>query len=136
MESLPADRVAILWQVASRVVPETASLDAVGRAEFEGIVDAALGDRPASVRRQFGVFLKVIRLAPLLRFGRSFSRLPADRQDAVLRWFQDGPVPLFRNGFWGLKAIVFMGYYGRPAVWREIGYAPEFDSLERVRAGA
>lgn len=136
MDSLSPDRVAVLWQVASRVVPESASLDAAGRADFERIVDAALADRPAAVRRQFGVFLKVIRMAPVLRFGRPFDRLSPDRQDAVLRWFQDGPVALFRNGFWGLKAIVFMGYYGRPEVWREIGYAPEFDSLERVRAGA
>jgi hypothetical protein len=136
MESLPADRVAILWQVASRIVPESGSLDAAGRFEFERIVDAALADRPAGVRRQFGVFLKVIRLAPVLRYGRPFDRLPGDRQDAVLRWVQDGPVPLFRSGFWGLKAIVFMGYYGRPGVWREIGYAPEFDSLERLGARA
>ncbi len=134
MDSLPADRVAILWQVASRVVPESGSLDAAGRADFERIVDAALADRPVGVRRQFGVFLKVIRLAPLPRYGRSFDRLPPDRQDAVLRWFQDGPVSLFRTGFWGLKAIVFMGYYGRPGVWRDIGYAPEFDSLERLGA--
>ena len=134
MESLPADRVAILWQVASRVVPETASLDAAGRAEFEGIVDAALGDRPASVRRQFGVFLKVIRLAPLLRFGRSFSRLPADRQDAVLRWFQDCPVSLLRTGFWGLKAMVFMGYYGQPETNPLVGYAPDLHGRDGLRA--
>jgi len=134
MDSLSADRVAILWQVASRVVPETASLNAAGRADFERIVDGALSDRPAGVRRQFGVFLKVIRFAPVLRYGRTFERLSEDRRDAVLRWFQDGPVSLFRTGFWGLKAIVFMGYYGRPEVWREIGYAPEFDSRERLGA--
>jgi hypothetical protein len=136
MDTLPADRVAILWRVASRVVPEVGSLDRDGRADFERIVDRALSDRPGSVRRQFGVFLKVIELAPMLRYGRPFRRLSGDRQDAVLRWFQDGPVGLFRQGFWGLKAMVFMGYYGRPQVWREIGYAPEFDSLERLGAGA
>lgn len=134
MEYLDQDRAAILWAVAGRVVPETPSLDAAGRAAFEGIVDGALRDRSASVRRQLGTFLTVIDTAPVLRYGRRFQRLTPDRQDAVLGWLERGPIPLLRKGFWGLKAIVFMGYYGRADVWPEIGYDPTFDSLERLGA--
>lgn len=112
--------------VAETVTPEVASLDAEGRLRMTGIVDEALMDRDAGTRRQIGTFLHLIRLAPVLRYGRNFNRLDDRRRRAVLRWFQDGPVGVFRQGFWGLKTMIFMGYYGRPEVWREIGYAPEF----------
>lgn len=91
-------------------------------------------DRPPGVRRQFALFLKVMRLMPLLRFGRAFDRIPPDRQDRVLRWLEDCPVMKLRQGFWGLKALIFMGYYGQPEVWTEVGYAPEFDSRAALDA--
>ncbi len=119
--------------VAESITPEVASLDSGGRARMAAIVDMALMDRDATTRIQFGTFLTVIRLAPVLRFGRAFERLDRDRRDAVLRWFQDCPVSLLRQGFWGLKVLVFMGYYGREETWSEIGYAPDFDGRAGVR---
>ena len=117
----------MLEEVAHRVVPESADLDGDGREHFLAIIDRALGDRPPPLRRQIGVFLGLIRWAPLVRFGAPFTRLSPERRDSVLRWLQDGPVALFRKGFWGLKALVFMGYYGRPEVWPKIGYTAEAD---------
>ncbi len=128
VESLSQDRAVLLQTVAVRIVPGLAELSATDRGRFSAIVDRALQDRPPAVRRQVGVFLGVIRWAPLIRFGAPFERLDGDRQDRVLRFLEDCPVGLLRKGFWGLKAIVFMGYYGRPGAWEEIGYAPRFDS--------
>ena len=107
-----------------------------GRRDFEEIVDSALMDRSPATRRQFAAFLRVIRFAPLVRWGRTFDRLDGGRQDRVLGWLQDCPVTLIRKGFWGLKVMVFMGYYGRPDSWAEIGYEPRFDSRERLDARA
>jgi len=132
MDSLPADKVATLEAVARRIVPEVAGLDAGGRERFLEIIDQALRERPPAIRRQIAVFLGVIRQAPRLRFGHSFERLGAGRQERVLRWLQDCPVSLLRKGFWGLKALVFMGYYGQPEVWPEIGYAPVFDARDKL----
>ena len=120
--------------VARRVVPEVADLDDRGLAHFAAIVDRALGDRPREVRKKFATFLGVLRWAPVLRYGAPFDRLSGARQDAVLRWFEDAPIGLLRQGLWGLKSVVFMGYYGRAEVWEEIGYAPSVDALERLRA--
>ena len=119
--------------VAESVTPEIVSLDSGGRARMAAIIDAALMDRDAITRTQFGTFLTVIRLAPVLRFGRAFDRLDGDRKNAVLRWFQDCPVSILRKGFWGLKVLVFRGYYGQEETWSEIGYAPDFDGRAGVR---
>jgi len=102
-------------------------------ARMLGIVDAALQDRDPGTRKQLGTFLSIIRWTPVVRFGRPLDRLAPERRDATLRWFQDCPVGVLRKGFWGLKTLVFMGYYGRPECWAEIGYAPEFDGRAGVR---
>ncbi|MCU0302798.1 MAG: gluconate 2-dehydrogenase subunit 3 family protein [Thermoanaerobaculales bacterium] len=133
MRSLTDTQARFFETVAETVTPEVASLDAARRARLLAIVDDALLDRQPSVRRQLGTFLSVIRLAPLVRYGRSFDRLDGARRTAVLRWFESCPVALLRKGFWGLKALVFMGYYGQPEHWAEIGYAPDFDGRPGVR---
>jgi hypothetical protein len=134
MKSLDVGKSEFLRVLAARIVPESSALDAAGWERFLAIVDDALQERKPSVRRQFGVFLGVLRWAPAIRHGGRFDRLRADRQDAVLRWFEDCPVALLRKGFWGLKAMVFMGYYGQPEIHELIGYRARFDGREALRA--
>jgi len=134
MTSLNEEQAGFLLVLARRIVPKVAGLDERGCAQLLAIIDRALMDRRADVRRKFGVFLGLLRWAPVLRYGRIFSGLRPDRQDAVLRWFESAPLGLLRQGTWGLKAMVFLGYYGRTEAWEEIGYAPSFDSLERLGA--
>jgi hypothetical protein len=124
MKTLSEAAQKTLWDVAVRVVPPVTELDESARAEFFTIIDNALADRPAVVQRQLALFLKVLHLAPLVRFGATLSHLDGARRDRVLRWFQEAPVTKLRQGFWGLKTMVFMGYYGRVASWKTIGYEP------------
>ena len=109
-----------------------AEFDAAGRERFAAIVGKALAERPTALRRQFALFLSLLRWAPLLRFGATFERLAPTAQDAVLRWLLDAPAAKLRGGFWGLRALVFMGYYGQPETWGAIGYAPSFAGNERL----
>ena len=134
MTSLNEEQTAFLLVVARRIVPEVAGLGEWGCAQLLAIIDQALMDRGAEVCRKFGVFLGVLRWAPVVRYGRLFPGLRPDRQDAVLRWVESAPLGLLRQGTWGLKSMAFMGYYGRVEAWEEIGYAPSFDSLERLGA--
>ena len=134
MKSLSHEKAEFLQVLAARIVPETTDLDAAGLSRFFSIIDNALQDRPASVRRQFGTFLGALRWAPLARYGGPFEKLRGDRQDAVLRWFEDCPVSLLRKGLWGLKAMVFMGYYGQPETNQLVGYAPDFDGEAGLHA--
>ena len=134
MRSLSQEKAQFLHTLAARIVPETSALDEAGAGRFFGIIDNALQERKPEVRRQFAVFLGVVRWAALFRYGSAFERLRAERQDAVLRFFEDCPVSLLRKGFWGLKAMVFMGYYGQPETNQLVGYAPECDGKARLHA--
>lgn len=121
-----------LGVLAGRIAPGFRSLDSGARARFYEIVGGALASKPASLRRQFFLFLRVVRWWPLLRFGGRFDRLEPGRQDAALRWFQDlAPVPL-RMGFWGLKALVYLGTYGQPEVGERLSYRPVRNGNERL----
>ena len=136
MKSLSQEKAAFLRVLAARIVPETAELDSAGMSRFFGLIDEALLERPPSVRRQFGTYLGLLRWAPLVRFGGSFEKLSDDRQDAVLGWFESCPVGLLRAGFWGLKVLIFMGYYGPPETNAVVGYSPERDGRVGLHAGA
>jgi hypothetical protein len=116
-----------LLLAGERIAPGIAALDADAREQVSAIIAQAIEARPPAVRRQLAMFLGVLRWAPLLRYGRPFDRLPPARQDAVLRWFHNAPITALRQGFWGVKTLVFMGYYGRPDVGGQIGYRPSRD---------
>ena len=124
----------LLFSVGARLVPETAALTPAQRDQWRAIIADALGDRPEAMRRQFSAFLGIIERGPMLRFGAPFSALAPERQDRVLRWFQDCPVELFRKGFWGLKTLVLMGYYARPEAAAEVGWTPSFAGNEKLHA--
>jgi len=101
-----------------------AGLDEAARGEALALVEHQLARRPAAMRRELALFLSAIRWAPIARYGLPFDRLTPERQDAVLGWLQDAPIAKLRSGFWGLKTLAFLGYYGRPTVDDAIGYHP------------
>lgn len=134
MDSLSQERASFLATVAEQIVPEVGDLDLEGRTRFFRTIDEALGARAPRVRHQFGSLLGVIRWLPLLRWGVSFERLSPIRQERTLRWLMRCPFRTLRQGFWGLRTMVFMGYYGQPENWGAIGYKPRFDGNEALHA--
>lgn len=124
MTFLTGSRRAFFLVLAARIVPESASLDAEAGGRMLVLVEEALSTRPARTVRELALFLRVLRWLPALRYGRPLERLGPAAQDAALRWFQDSPVTLFRKGFWGVKTLVYLGYYGRPEAAPAIGYQP------------
>jgi len=117
----------IFLAIAGRVVPEMASLDEAAREHALALVEHQLAARPAKMRRELALFLTLIRWSTLPRYGRTFDALTTERQDAVLGWLQDAPVTKIRSGFWGLKTLAFLGYYGRPVAAGSIHYRPSRD---------
>lgn len=108
--------------LAATIVPEAGELDEAGWESLESIVLEALADRPASVRRQLRLFIRVLGVAPLVRYGRTFRGLDPARRAAFLRRVERSPVFLLRRGFWGLRTLVYMGYYARREAGEAIGY--------------
>lgn len=108
--------------VVETVVPEARELDAGEWARVEEIVEDALRARPHALRVQLRLLLRVIRWLPVLRWGRTFPSLSLDGRRRFLAALQDAPILLLRRGFWGVRTLAFMGYYGREELHRELGY--------------
>src|SRR2546428_2371703 len=83
------------------VVPEAAQLDAAGWTDFERIVERALADRPASLRRGLKLFLRLIDWIAVARYARRFSALDAARRTRLLASIERAPLLLVRRGLWG-----------------------------------
>jgi len=119
--------------VATCVVPEAGGLDAAQWDEMAAIVARAIAARPRALRRQLALFFTLLEWLPLLRYGRRLSRLDAGRRTRVLDRLQRAPVLLLRRGFWGVRTLILMGYYGRPAAAAAIGYRADARGWEARR---
>ena len=104
------------------VVPESSSLDEQAWAEVERVIEEALGRRTGRVRRQLIVFFRLLQVLPVARYGRQLTRLNARQRVVFLEWIERSPVLLIRRGFWGVRTLIFMGYYTREDVATAIGY--------------
>src|SRR4051812_3585346 len=96
--SLPGDPLEAIRvpfrAIAATVVPDAERLDDAQWAELEGIVSAQLAARPAALRRQLALFVRLVDLLPLARHGRRFRALDARRRLAVLERFERSPLLL------------------------------------------
>ena len=119
--------------LATTFVPEAAALTESDWAEVEAIVEQALALRPPGIRRQLATLIKLLELLPLLRYARRFTALDAGRRTRFLAAFQRSPLLLLRRGVWGLRTLVFMGYYARPAAGAAIGYRADARGWEARR---
>lgn len=112
----------VLRAIGITVVPEAAQLDEPQWAALEAIVRGALAPRPRTLQRQFILLVRAIQWLAVLRYGRRFTALDAARRERFLAQLQNAPVLLVRRGIWGLRTLLLMGYYGRAAGGRAIGY--------------
>ena len=118
---------------ATCVVPEAGGLDTAQWDEMEAIVARAVAARSRAVQRQLALFLTLLEWFPLLRYGRRLSRLDPARRARFLDRLQRAPMLLVRRGFWGVRTLILMGYYGRPAAAADIGYRADARGWEAKR---
>jgi hypothetical protein len=119
--------------VVSTVVPEAVDLDEPRWVELERVVEETLGARPRNLQRQLRLLLRGIHWLPVLRYGRTFTSLDPVERARFLSTLQDHSVQLIRKGFFGLRTLVFLGYYGRPEAAEAIGYAADPRGWEALR---
>lgn len=108
--------------LATTIVPEASRLGESEWDEVESIVEQGIASRPAKIKRQLRLFVRLLEFLPLFRFGRTFRALDSARRTRFLLAIQDAPLLLIRRGFWGVRTLVYMGYYARSAARAEIGY--------------
>ncbi len=118
--------------LAGRIVPAIGSLPPEEQDEIAAVVHEALAQRDKAVQMQFRLLLEVLRWSTMPRHGRPLDKLPGAVQDEVIRRMEDSPFPRIRTGVWGLKTLVYMGYYGDPERAQQFGYAPSFEGNGRL----
>ena len=112
----------VLRAIATTVVPESASLDERGWVELETVIEEALAKRGPRIQRQLLLFVRVLQLLPIARYGTRLTSLDARRRAEFLEGVERAKLLLVRRGFWGLRTLIFMGYYTREDVAASIGY--------------
>lgn len=119
--------------VVLTVVPEAAGLDDAGWAEVERLVRRSLSARPRELRRRIHLFMHLIHWLPVLRYGRPLTALDPQRRERFLRSLQEHRLDALRLGFWGLRTLALLGYYGRSDAATSIGYSPDPSGWEAAR---
>jgi hypothetical protein len=134
--ALTASQRTFLLAIAPCIVPASAQMTPAARDTMLSLIEGTLASRTPAMRRQFGLFLGALRWLPCLRYLRPLDRLDHGRQDAALRWFQDHPLQIMRGGFWGVRTLLLLGYYGQPATGPSIAYTPSVDGNAVLHARA
>ncbi len=119
--------------LATTIVPEATRLTTGEWLEVEAIVEDYLSRRPEAIRRQLRLFVRVLAVVALLRYGRPLTALDPARRTRFLSAVQDAPILLLRRGFWGLRTMVYLGYYSRAEAANEIGYRANVRGWEARR---
>jgi hypothetical protein len=96
-----------------------------GWTDLEGLIDVALRDRPQVLQRRLRLFFHLVQWLPVFRYGQRFTSLNPAQRTRFLSYLADHPIQLVRVGFWGLRTLALLGYYGRPEVAEAIGYAAD-----------
>ena len=112
-----------LISLAACIVPESAGAPPQVTGPLLAI-DEELRPRPRLQQLEFKVLLLAIRWMTVPFTLRWFERLPPERQVRWLRLLENAPLTLLRVGIWGLKTLVFLGYYTQDGVQRRILYLP------------
>jgi len=119
---LTGSRLRIFLAAADCIIPPEGEGPGGGTSATAGAADWALAGMASPLRRKLLLFLHVIQLLGFAFGGRPFTRNSRSDQCRQLSWMENGPVPAFRMGFFGLKSYVCMGYYTREEIWATIGY--------------
>jgi hypothetical protein len=103
-------------------IPETTRATEAEWAELERVVASALTARAPGVRRQIGLFVRLVDLASRARYRRRLDALSPSQVTALLESLAVSRLLLLRRGVWGLRTLVMMGWYTNPSVIARLGY--------------
>ena len=114
-------------------MPEIVELDETGWARLLEIAESALSARPPGVRRQVVLLVRALDSLALIRHGWRLATLDPARRRRFLDSMQRSRLLLVRRGVWGLRSLVFMGYYAHPEIHEQLGYRARPEGWEAVR---
>jgi hypothetical protein len=113
--------------LAACIVPQSAGAPPQVTDPLLAAVDQELRPRPRLQQFEFKLLLFAIRWMTVPFSLHRFERLPGERQARWLSFLENAPLTLLRVGIWGLKTLVFLGYYTQDGVQQRILYLPSKD---------
>jgi hypothetical protein len=116
--------------VTTTVAPRAERLDEEGWGALGQIVDSTLKSQPTSLKRQIRLGLWAIQWGSLLQAGSRFTSLDTTGRELFLRSLENHRLQVVRVGFWGIRTLALLGYYGRLEVREQLGYAAHSDGWE------
>lgn len=125
MEGEAAGRRPLLRTIVTAAVPAAERLGEEDWREVLEIIEGSIASRSSRLRAQLALFLRTLDVLALLRWGRRLRSLEPTEARRLLAALECAPLLLLRRGVWGIRTLAFMGYYGRRAASREIGYRAE-----------
>jgi hypothetical protein len=126
---------ATIEAVGSVVLPSPDALDEEGWRRAREIIESALEPKPNNIKRQLRLFLRVVNFLPVLTKGRTLKRLSIPDRAAFLEGLHTSRIQLLRKGLWGVRTLIFMGYYNQPSVRQVIGYAADPAGWDAITPG-
>ena len=120
--------------VLATFVPATARLTLAELGPVLARVDARLTDEPAALQRQLRLFVRVLWWLPVFTYFKTLGGLTAEQRERFLTAMQDSRLTKLRLGIWGLRTLLFLGWYGDPAVQAKLGYRPNIGGWDAWRA--
>lgn len=109
--------------MAATIVPELRTADEDIWRRTEAIITEGLSGRSNAIARQLVFFMRLVNVLAVFRFLRPFTALDDVRRLRFLSALENAPVLVIRRGVWGLRTLVFMGYYGQDDVQARMGYS-------------
>jgi hypothetical protein len=80
---------------------------------------------PAPFRLALTAGIGSFEVAAVARYGRPFSMLPPDKQEAFFAAWWHSPIFLMRQFVKGVKGLIAMGFWENPTVKARLEYHPE-----------
>ena len=120
--------------ILATFIPATAQMSLAELAPVLARVDERLASEPVALQRQLRLFVRILWWLPVLTQLRTMGGLTPEKRLNLLNWLQDCPVTKLRLGLWGLRTLLFLGWYGDPAVQAKLGYRPNVAGWEAWNA--
>lgn len=131
-----SSRPRLMRALLEAFIPSAGTLDDEALAHVLTRSDGLIADKPSAVRRQIILALNALRILALVRHLRGLTRLDPDKRRAFLESLQDSRVLKLRLAVWGLRTLLFAGYYSDPARQPDFGYRPHADGWSAWNEGA
>ncbi len=107
--------------VAGVIVPDLVDSEPLSEAFWENFVKLLSGLPPESVNK-LQMLLKVIGLLSWVYHLKPLSALNAGVRQAFIDRLFSFPILKIQGGLTGLRSLIFISFYGIPAVWESIQY--------------